>query len=197
MCRVLKRFSIPRHEATKMWVNILYFKRLHVIHPMLAYVDKISRLPSVGAPFALLQIVLTIALSVSLRGRVFHHFRINSPLVRGVVVSAPLGAIGTTICFPRANGVTAVGLCVSTFPTGFAWQVATHVKKSMVVPTNFVSHCVSRFPTRMRIVFFPSWHPDCSWHGYFDSDRRNWNKNLVLMQRAKNATFFKYQAKAT
>ena len=87
---------------------------------MLAYVAKIFRLPTAGAPFALLQIVLTIALSVSLRGRVFHHFRINSPLVRGVVVSAPLGAIGTTICFPRANGVTAVGLCVSTFPTGFA-----------------------------------------------------------------------------
>ena len=122
MCRVLKRFSIPRHEATKMWVNILYFKRLHIIHPMLAYVDKISRLPSVGAPFALLQIVLTIALSVSLRGSVFHHFRINYPLARGVVASFPLGAIGTTICFPRANGVTAVGLCVSTFPTGFAWQ---------------------------------------------------------------------------
>ena len=87
-------------------------------------------------------------------------FRADTPTARGVVGSSPMGAIGTRICFPRRKWRDSGGVMRNYHsPQALLDQVVAHVGKSVVVPTNFVSHCAFRFPARMKIVLFSELTP--------------------------------------
>lgn len=161
-------------------------------------VAKISRLPSAGGPFALAQILLAIALPVSLRGWALS-FSVLTPR-RLVAWSARLrwAQLEPEFVSPAANGVTAVGLCVITIPHRLCLtRLSPTWENRWWFPQILLAIALSVSRRGWKLSFFPSWHPDCSWRGRFDSDRRNWNQNLALLQRGKDDTVFKCQAKAT